>query len=374
MTTDPCTEAALTHTRPPRPLIPLLLLMACLATVLTACRGDAPAHTTRFETFGAAADLTIVGIDRHLAEEVSQRIRRELDVLDRVSWTPGGGSLARVNQLLPSGEPFIAPPAIRPLVAKSQRLAEQSGHLFNPAAGFLTDIWGFDRDPPRGPPPDPATIRQYLEHAPTMADVRIEGLEMVGTNPTTQLDFGGIARGHAIDLAIESLREAGIRHAQLRIGDGVRAIGDRTGRPWRIAIRRAGGGGVFGIVELRGDESLFTAGDHQRTYLHGGRVYHHILDPRTGSPAHGVRAVTVIHSEAATADAAAHALFIAGPEGWWSVAAAMGVDQVVVFDGAGRVQMTPAMAARLEPLDGRQPILVSPPLTAVGKEQGSGTR
>lgn len=347
------------------------ILAPALLALLAGCRGEPPVYTASFTAFGATADLSLVGVETDAAEAARRLIEQDLAFLDAEWRSRDASAMQRVNRLLPTGKPFVAPPSILPAVRLSQRLATQSDDLFNPASGQLLAAWGFrGGSSPCGPPPDPARLQRLVAAAPTMADIHVDGLEMASTNPAVQLDLDLVIKGYGIDLAIETLRERGIRNAMIRIGDDLRAIGDRAGKPWRIAIRGPSGSAVFGIVEIGGDESVFTAGDYERTLLYEGKTYHHIIDPRTGYPADGARAVTVVHRDAATADAAARALFIAGPDRWRSIAAEMDVDQVLLFDRSGTVQMTPAMAARLDRIDEEGAVVVSPPLPAGTGGQG----
>ena len=69
--------------------------------------------------------------------------------------------------------------------------------------------------------------------------------------------------------------------------------------------------------------------------MHNGQRYHHILDPRTGYPAQKTASVTVIHDDAGVADAAATALFVAGPDRWHEIARSMGVKYVMLIDSMG---------------------------------------
>jgi len=64
--------------------------------------------------------------------------------------------------------------------------------------------------------------------------------------------------------------------------------------------------------------------------------------------------VTVVDTRAAWADAAATALFVAGPEHWPQVAAALGIKQVLLIDQQGRFHMTPELAKRIR-LETAQP-------------------
>ena len=70
-----------------------------------------------------------------------------------------------------------------------------------------------------------------------------------------------------MDLAIRHLRDLGVKNAIVNAGGDLRAIGSRAGHPWRVAIRRPSGGGVFATIDVQGDESVFTSGDYERFFI-----------------------------------------------------------------------------------------------------------
>ena len=178
-----------------------------------------------------------------------------------------------------------------------------------------------------------------------MTDLELQDGRARTDNPRLQLDLGAFAKGVAVDRAIAALRAAGIDNAIVNAGGDLRAIGARE-RPWRIGIRHPRAPGVLASIETRGDESIFTSGDYERYFEAEGTRYHHIIDPRSGYPARGTASLTVIHTEAATADAAATALFVAG-DAWPRTAADMGINRVMRVRADGTVEMTPAMAGRI---------------------------
>ena len=153
-----------------------------------------------------------------------------------------------------------------------------------------------------------------------MSDIAIDGFRVSSSKHTVKLDFRGIQKGFAIDQAIARLQELGIHNASISVDGNLRAIGSRDGHPWSVAVRGPEGGGIFATLQILGNEAAFTAGGYQQNFTWEGEVYHDIIDPRTGYPATGTASVTVLHPNASTADAAATALFIAGPKDWHRVA------------------------------------------------------
>lgn len=330
---------------------------------LAACGRDTPVTTTRFNAFATQVDLSLVGVDRQQAKQAAALVQNDFAFLEQAwhSWQPG--PMGRVNQMLVNGEPFVAPPSTMPLVRLSKEYESQSGGLFNPAIGYLMDLWGFHADAVRSRPPPPAQqIERLVAAKPSMAQIDIDGLELRGHNTAIKLDFDSITKGYALDLAIEQLRELGIKSALVQAGSEVRVIGDRSGQPWRITIRRPSGAGVLAIVPMRGDESLVTKSDYDRNFVFKGNIHHAIIDPRTGWPASGSRAVSVLHTDATTAAAAATALFVAGPEDWHGVATAMGIQYVLLVDAEGTLHMNPAMAERIELVDSSAQVILGPEL------------
>lgn len=263
------------------------------------------------------------------------------------AWEPG--RLTGINQAFTQGRAATADAQMVLMIERSQQLETLTGGRFNAAIGSLIDLWGFHTSdfPILGPPPSQFEIDDILEQHPSSLDIRINGLELSSNNPAVQLDFGGIAKGVAADLAIAHLQDIGINNAIVNAGGDMRAIGTHGDRPWRVAIQKPGGGEI-GFIEVAGDESIFTSGNYARFRQDNQKRYPHILDPRSGWPASDIASVTVIANEGVLADAAATAMVVAGLQHWPEVAAALNLNQVAVIDETGMVYMTPAMAQRIQ--------------------------
>lgn len=339
----------------------LLILLALIAFVLSGCREKTPVVVSQLSAFGTRIDVSLVGVSREQATQASAIIAQDFIYLEH-DWTSTAESdvLPRVNRLLASNAPFVAPPSLIPLVRLCKTYETQSEGLFNPAIGKLMDAWGFNDDHPNNHrAPTRESIARLVTANPRMAEIEIQGLMLKGHNPALKLDLRPIAKGYAIDLAIHHLIDLGVRNALIQADGALRAIGDRGGQSWRIPIRRPNGAGVFAILGIRGDESVVTRAEYDRNFILQGKLYHAIIDPRTGWPADQTRSVTVIHDSVAAATAAATALFIAGPRDWQMIAEKMGVRYVLLMDAAGRTHMTRAMADRIDLVERDEEILIS---------------
>ncbi len=336
-------------------LAPILLLF-----LLSACSDDASSQRIqqRIYVFGTLVDITIDGAERDKAEAAIAAIDADFQRMHREwhAWKPG--PLADANRAIAEGKSAVIPDSLIPIIAGSRELERQSEGLFNPAIGGLLQLWGFQADtPPNGPPPSPESIARWVDSAPSMAQVHLEGNTISSSNPAVQLDFGAFAKGYAVDLAIEKLRAAGMDNAIVNAGGDLHAIGKAEGeRPWRVGVRHPQGKGVLAAIEVSGDEAVFTSGNYERYREHEGVRYMHILDPRSGMPVQGVTTVTVLHANGALADAAATALVVAGVGEWARIASRLGIEVAMLVDEAGVVHLTPAMLERVV-FEGEVPVL-----------------
>lgn len=334
-----------------------------IVSVLTACsRAPQEIKDTQL-IFGTLVETTLFDVDETTAEHAFATLREDFSTL-HVLWHPWQpGALSRTNQLLATTAEFSVNPSVLPVIQRSRELSPASDYLFNPAIGKLLDLWGFHSDKlPTGPPPDPQAIAALVNQNPTVDDIVIHGIRVKSNNPAVKLDVGAMAKGLAIDWEINVLRKMGIENAVINAGGDLKVLGQHGDRHWRVGIRDPRSPGVLAMVDVQSGESVFTSGDYERYYEYQGKRYHHILDPRTGYPADKSISVTVIHPDAATADAAATALFVAGPDEWYAIAKKMGLHYVMLIDAQNRVHMNPAMAKRMQFLNPPETILLSKPL------------
>ena len=324
-------------------------LLLFLIALLTGCERGPSDHQQTLLVFGTLLDIKAY-TDRpeHFNKAVSgleqtfQEMHREWH-----AWK-GEGELVRLNRAIAEGRGSRVSPSLARLLVNARDYATASDELFNPAIGGLIGLWGFHSDePPGGAPPAANQIETLLTARPSLGDLRFDGLELSSDNPSVAIDLGAFAKGYALNLAIDRLREQGIDNAIVNAGGDLCVSGRRGERPWMIGIRHPLGEGVIASVGVSDGECVLTSGNYERYREHEGIRYAHIIDPRSGYPVRHVASATVISKDGGLADAAATALSVAGPQDWHRIASRMGLSEVMLVDDKGVVYLTPAMRKRI---------------------------
>ena len=293
--------------------------LAIAASVLiAACTGEAGRLSEqRLFAMGTWVDISVDTEDEDAQDAALKEIEAMLRSFERDYYAWADGELARVNDNIANRRAIEVSEDFAAILSDAQRLSLQSGGVFDPAVGALVELWGFHSDlKTSAAPPEQASIDAWLDAAPSIAMLDIDERVVSSNTTSLKLDLGGIAKGEAVDRMIQILQGHEISNAIVNAGGDLRAIGQRSGQAWRIGIRSARTEGLIAIVELKDGEAAFTSGDYERYFEFEGQRLHHILDPSTGHPADHTRAITVIAPNGMTADAAATALFVAGPERW----------------------------------------------------------
>lgn len=301
-------------------------------------------------SFGTIIDVTVITDKATLAQQAFTTLDDDFKYWHR-AWNPWAqGPLSRVNSLIPTKAAFSLPLHLIPLIRQSQDYYQQSEGLFNPAIGQLINLWRFhEHKKTDKQPPEQKQIQALVALNPNMQNLTLNSIQLKSDNEKVQLNFGAFAKGYAIQRSIKTLNNLGIKHAVINAGGDLKVLGQHNDRAWRIGIRDPRDKNtIVASIEASDNESVFTSGDYERYFTFNNKRYNHILDPRTGYSADLSQSVTVIDNDAGLADAAATALFVAGPEHWHRIAKKMGIKFVMLIAANGDIHMNPAMAKRIQ--------------------------
>ena len=267
------------------------------------------------------------------------------------------GTVYQMNQAIRAGVGFAVDAQTKAFILKTQALSERSDYLFDPAIGQLVAMWGFHGEDWQGPPPTEAKRQAWLSSRPSIRDLYFEDLTLYSRNRDVQLDFGGNAKGLALNLAREILTKHAIHTALISIGGDLVVFGSKPdGSDWRIAVQdpKAPTNPLYRL-RVAPNESVFTSGTYQRFYTwqdpQTGQThsFSHIINPNTAWPADSFASVTVIAEDSIGADTAATALLIAGKDDWERIAQQLGITKVLLIERDGTAIWSAPMRERRLP-------------------------
>jgi len=201
------------------------------------------------------------------------------------------------------------------LLEDSLRYSEETAGAFDITVGPLMKSWGFFRG--WGRLPSSAELAQVLKRI-GYRHVKLDAAACTISfdQPGIDLDLGAIGKGYAVDRAIEVLRGEGITQALVSSGtSSIYALGSPPGEEgWKISIchpfdRRKK------VCSLRLQNlSISVSGDYEQFFQLEGKIYAHIIDPRTGMPAEGILMTAVVSTSASESDALSTSFFVGGVE------------------------------------------------------------
>lgn len=286
----------------------------------------------RIPVMGTLAEVAVVHRDPTYAQGAVDAALDELRAVERtMTRFRDDSEIGRVNRMA-WRRPVEVGPGTASVLEESLAWARASDGGFDPCLGGAMELWAPED---RTAPPDPESVRRWagrglwqaleLERSGSRVAVRL-------LDRDASVDLGGIAKGYGVDRAAEALRRWGVRNALVNAGGDLWALGtSQDGDPWKVGIRDPDDpSGLVTTLRVT-DRAVATSGDYQRFFAHGGRRYHHLLDPGSGEPREGsVHSVTVEASSCMTADAAATAVFGSDPDQARRLIVAAGRDARVV--------------------------------------------
>jgi thiamine biosynthesis lipoprotein len=266
--------------------------------------------------------------------------RAALDALDLVeeleeqlSYFRPGSQISRINALAADG-PVEVEPWLFELLLLAERIRQETAGAYDITSAPLWEAWGFARR--AGRPPNDAELAaarslvggQMMELDADASTVRFHRRGM-------KLNLGGIGKGYALDRCGAKLVESGMRNFLLHGGQssvlarggtdgtGIGVSGVHCPSPhspfpsplyWEIGVsdpRRPGR--RLGILRLA-DRAIGTTSSQFQSFRHQGRLYGHVIDPRSGLPAESTLSVTVVAPTAALADGLSTAFAVLGAD------------------------------------------------------------
>jgi thiamine biosynthesis lipoprotein len=283
-----------------------------------AAAAAAQAETLRLEksadAMGSTFSVALYGDDRIKMEAAADAALDEVRRLDDLlsNYKPAS-EWSQVNQSAAAKPVRVSDELFRLLGACWQYSRESEG-AFDITVGSLMKVWGFYKGSghlPHKPEIQAALTKVGYRHMHLDAAAQTVWFD----RPGVEMDPGGIGKGYAVDRMVEVLRKMGVRSAFVAgSGSSIYGIGTPPEEPrgWAVKIKDPWDSSkTLADVWLK-DMSMSTSGSYEKFFRAEGRIYAHIMDPRTGYPAQGTVSVSVVTPRTIDSEAWAKPYFVNG--------------------------------------------------------------
>ncbi len=273
-------------------------------------RSGTKRYERRFTAMGTDGRLLVLAPTSSSAHKAMDAALGQIQMVERrMSPYRADSDVSRLNRGGHPGPVKLSKPT-REVLRRAAEVSRMTDGAFDVTCAPLTELWR--RAESTGRMPGAESVRQALA-AVGWQKLRLTDGGAALARPGMKVDLGGIAKGYALDLAAEALREAGLEAGLVDIGGDLRLLGrPADGRRWLVQVRPPRG--EEPLMLRLGGCAVATSGDYARGFRVGSRWFSHIVHPRTGRPAGAAASVTVVAPEGAAADALATALSVMSPE------------------------------------------------------------
>jgi len=314
-----------------------LILIAVMGLFLASCLGDPPTKPIRRTQFimGTLVEITVSHADTNVVHLATTQAFDEMKRVEALMSTYLPDSeVSQINNAAGKEAVAVSPELLK-VIEEGIRWGEKSDGLFDITIHPLVDLWDFDGEGKSVP--NPEAIEDALGLV-NFRDIRITGNKALLTREGMAINLGGIAKGYAVDRAIDILRGL-VPNGIINAGGDLYAFGQREpGHPWVIGLQHPRKPQeVLASFALQ-NRGVATSGDYQRYFMQKGKRFHHILNPETGMPADGAVSVTVLANSVMEADALSTAVFVMGAD--------RGLDWIESLDNAEAMVILEGGASR----------------------------
>jgi len=179
----------------------------------------------------------------------------------------------------------------------ARELSHRSGGVFDVTiAPSLVSAGFLPHPPPGGPSPEPPSGAGSASYD----DLELASASVVRWRKKAWIDLGGIAKGYAVDTAIEALRAHRIEHGSVNAGGDLRCVGDRV--PIHLRSPKSPNTGLISIGWLQ-DAAIATSASYFSGTDEGSHRIDPIVDPRLGRCIAWAASISVAAAHCMTADA-----------------------------------------------------------------------
>lgn len=272
-------------------------------------------YTMTRPLMGTIGEIHVVSDDARWADRAMEAAFEELQRLESLlTYFSPASDVGRINAAVTGAEIRVAPETAD-LIERALHWSKVTDGGFEPGLGKVSDTWDVKH---RTEPPAQDMWQRFAGlslhrfiHVTTGPEATVKIL-----SPDVRLDLGGIAKGYAADRAAEVLKKEGITQALINLGGDIVALGQRAdGEGWRVGVRDPERADVMATIVTLHDQAIATSGTYEQYFRSGGRVYHHLIDPKLAEPKRAqFQSLTIVGTNGRDTDALATGLFFSTDE------------------------------------------------------------
>lgn len=283
---------------------------------------------------GTTIHVEVWHTDTAIGKQGIDEVLQEMERVNRLmSPYIEDSQLSKINQFAHEG-PVEVDADLFTLLEKSLQVSQLTNGAFDITYASVGSLYNY-RKKLKPNEQDLSAAKKFIDYKNVLLDK--EQLSVSYAKQGVKIDLGGIAKGFAVDQAIQHLSKLGIQHALVSAGGDTRILGDRLGRPWLVGIRDPQNtDDVIAMLPLQ-DEALSTSGDYERFFVEGAVKYHHIIHPTTGESATEVRSASIVTTDSTTADALSTSVFVLGAKAGLELLNSLDGVEGVIVDQAGNL-------------------------------------
>lgn len=311
--------------------------LAGMASIDAAPR-PSPAGLTLYSgsdlAFGTVVTIKVLHDDALSARAAIQDALREVRKIDALMSLHQERS--QVFQLNQHGVVDAPDPRLLYVLRFAQQLSRLTAGAFDITVQPLWRAFSLARPSAALPSPDALSAAKSLVDWRRL-EVRQQQVRLHTAGMAITLN--GLAQGYAVDLALNALRAAGVRHALLDTGE-FGAIGSKTaGQPWLLGIRDPRQADAIAASVSMDGRKVATSGDYA-TAFSSDFVHHHIFDPASGDSPPALASVTVVAPTGILADGLSTAFMVMGAEQAIALAAQLPDVDLMLIAKDGTIRKT----------------------------------
>lgn len=267
--------------------------------------------STRRLAMGTFVSMTLLHPSRDQAEEAMERAYEEIERLSgSLSRYDGSSAVAFLNK---EGHARDLPPEVTHVVAKALQYHEMTGGAFDITVKPIVDLFQQKLGCKKKARPTERELQDLLKLVDA-AKVSIQDRSIHFIESGMGITLDGIAKGFIVDRASELLTSRGIENHLIDAGGDIRTRGEKEDKkPWTVAIQDPLKQGKYPDVVHMKDGAVATSGNYE-VFFDREKLFHHIVNPRTGLSPHLASSVSVTARSAMEADALSTGVFVMGPE------------------------------------------------------------